>query len=268
VYNLLKDFKKVYFRRGRIAGQLEYSFLDNKSKHQNALKNYIRSENSFLGEYIESEILSKLKCFGNPFAYQNNRLFTHQLAVQCNIDVPSTIVCTQKKELISFFSHFNGNVICKGLQEGFRTGDATRFFSNYTSKVNSNFIEKLPETFFPSLFQEQLIKDFEIRIFVFGNKFFSMAIFSQINKSSNVDFRNNKDDNAIRYEPFNLPKTMEAKLLHLLKKLHIDTASIDMVLGLDGKFYFIEINPVGQYDFLSKSCNYNIDRYISQKLSE
>lgn len=47
-----------------------------------------------------------------------------------------------------------------------------------------------------------------------------------------------------------------------MKDVGLNTGPIDLIRGLDDKYYFLEINPVGQYGFISKPCNYDIDYEI------
>ncbi|MDO9254630.1 MAG: hypothetical protein Q7U54_03885 [Bacteroidales bacterium] len=53
-----------------------------------------------------------------------------------------------------------------------------------------------------------------------------------------------------------------------MKKLKLNMGSIDIIKSIEGKYYFLEINPVGQYDFVSFHCNYNIHMEIAKYLSD
>jgi glutathione synthase/RimK-type ligase-like ATP-grasp enzyme len=69
-----------------------------------------------------------------------------------------------------------------------------------------------------------------------------------------------------RYIPYQLPKSVEKKIIRLMKKLSIDSGSIDMIVDKKDKYYFLEVNTVGQYGMISAPCNYNLDNEISQYL--
>lgn len=48
--------------------------------------------------------------------------------------------------------------------------------------------------------------------------------------------------------------------------LDLNCGSIDMILGNDGLYYFLEVNPVGQFGMVSGPCNYYLERKIANFL--
>ncbi|MGE6398051.1 hypothetical protein [Chryseobacterium scophthalmum] len=116
--------------------------------------------------------------------------------------------------------------------------------------------------------QEYINKKYELRIFYLNGKFYSMAIFSQSNERTKVDFRNYDDERPNRCVPYQLPKK-ECKKLHvLMSKLNINCGSIDMIYSTQNKYVFLEVNPIGQFQWLSKNCNYDIERSIARFLND
>ena len=124
----------------------------------------------------------------------------------------------------------------------------------------------MSDSFFPSLFQEQIQKKYELRIFYIDKRFFSMAIFSQSNKKTLTDFRNYDFEKPNRNVPYKLPKHIEEKLILIMDRMSFNTGSIDMIYDLEGNYIFLEINPVGQYGMTSVPCNYNLDFEIAKSL--
>src|SRR5690606_26455882 len=102
-----------------------------------------------------------------------------QIAHNNGLKIPDSIICSSKTILIDFFNKHNGEIITKDI------GDPTFLFMKgynaYTSKIDIN---KIPDNFGISLFQELINKKFEIRIFYFNNTFYSSAIFSQSNEKT------------------------------------------------------------------------------------
>ncbi len=141
------------------------------------------------------------------------------------------------------------------------------YFFKRIPNINDKFINSLPENFFPSLFQKKIDKKFEIRSFFIDNSFFSMAIFSQSNPKTKIDFRRYDHENPNRYVPFKLPKGIENKLFHVMNKLKINSGSIDLIYSNNKEIYFLEVNPIGQFGMISFPCNYYLEKIIAQKLS-
>jgi D-alanine-D-alanine ligase-like ATP-grasp enzyme len=66
--------------------------------------------------------------------------------------------------------------------------------------------------------------------------------------------------------PITLPADVEEKLDRLFRALDLNTGSVDMIVDEEGEFVFLEINPTGQYSYVSKICNFDIDRLIAEWL--
>ena len=95
-----------------------------------------------------------------------------------------------------------------------------------------------------------------------------MAIFSQEIRTNKVDFRKYSKEIPNRYVPYDLPKTISMKLKRLMDNLKLNSGSIDLVYTKDEDYYFLEVNPVGQFAMVSEPCNYYLEKIVAQKLSE
>jgi len=124
----------------------------------------------------------------------------------------------------------------------------------------------LPDVFYPSLFQEKIEKEYEVRSFYIDGRFYSMAIFSQNDKQTKDDFRKYNFQNMNRMVPYQLDKKTELNLHKVYSMLNLDTGSADFIKGKDGKYYFLEINPTGQFGFVSFYCNYNLEKIVAKHL--
>jgi len=94
--------------------------------------------------------------------------------------------------------------------------------------------------------------------------FYSMAIFSQRNKQTSLDYRNYDMQSPNRYIPFRLPKDIKQKLVTIANTLELKFCSFDIIYEKCGEYVFIEVNPEGQIGWLSHICNYTIEREIAQ----
>jgi hypothetical protein len=103
----------------------------------------------------------------------------------------------------------------------------------------------------------------ELRIFLLNNTFYTMAIFSQNNPKTKVDFRNYDFKHPNRSVPFILPKKIEKKLLALFEKLNLNSGSADIIIDQAGRYIFLEINPIGQFGMVSSPCNYYLEKEIA-----
>ena len=95
-----------------------------------------------------------------------------------------------------------------------------------------------------------------------------MAIFSQEDEQTKVDFRNYNKSKPNRCVPYKLPDYIMKKLDLFMQRMNLDTGSIDMIYTTNKEYVFLEVNPVGQYDMVSVPCNYNLHQKIAKYLCQ
>jgi glutathione synthase/RimK-type ligase-like ATP-grasp enzyme len=109
-------------------------------------------------------------------------------------------------------------------------------------------------------------KAYEIRTFYLDGTCYSMAIFSQADPQTRVDFRRYNLDHPNRTVPYRLPETIEARIRETMDALGLVTGSLDLIRRPDGGFVFLEVNPVGQFGMVSGPCHYQLERRIAEFL--
>jgi glutathione synthase/RimK-type ligase-like ATP-grasp enzyme len=93
-----------------------------------------------------------------------------------------------------------------------------------------------------------------------------MAMFTQRNNKTSIDFRNYDLKNPPRRVPYNLPKHIEQKADNLMKELGVNTGSIDMIYTKNKEYVFLEVNPAGQFGMTAVPCNYPINKKMAEYL--
>ncbi|MEM9546151.1 MAG: grasp-with-spasm system ATP-grasp peptide maturase [Bacteroidota bacterium] len=191
---------------------------------------------------------------------------TLKLAQVHGIQIPRSIVTNSASKLLTFIDSIGCDVISKSLYEGVFFNDAESIYFFKTQLITKSVLEDIPESFFPSLFQEYIEKQYELRIFFLEGKFYSMAIFSQLDEQTKIDFRNYNETKPNRTVPYCLPSEIETKLGALMRDMNLNTGSIDMIRSKDGGYYFLEVNPTGQFGMTSFPCNYFLEKKIAEVL--
>jgi glutathione synthase/RimK-type ligase-like ATP-grasp enzyme len=113
----------------------------------------------------------------------------------------------------------------------------------------------------PFFIQEALIPKTDIRVTIIDDDVIAIKIFSL--EGINVDWRKYKGQ--IQYELFVLPEEIKEKCLALVKLLNLRFGAIDLLI-FDNDFYFIEINPTGEWSWLQKNTGFHFDELISKSL--
>jgi ATP-GRASP peptide maturase of grasp-with-spasm system len=259
------NVESVWFRRGDFSfGSVKVNDLKvegaNISKQINA---YLFTErqtfNSFFYDFLK---LSGIRILGNPVVYNTQKLSVLQLAAKHGLIIPQTFITNDAEQMRNTIQK-SGELITKAIQDNISVLTKDHLFHSRTELINESKIHEVPDRLLPSLLQENLDKAFEIRTFYLDGEFYSVAIFSQRNEKTKIDFRNYDFDNPNRKAPIKLPAAIERKLQSVLNELSLNTASIDIVYTRQGEYVFLEINPVGQYDMVGKIMNYKLDKKIA-----
>ena len=197
-----------------------------------------------------------------------NKINLLKKARDCGLNTPDTIVSSSKNS-VQNFKNTNGSIINKAINEVEIILYNEHFVDMYTKEVTDKDIKKMQKTFFPSLFQKKIDKQFEIRTFFIEDEYYSMAIFSQNDDKTKTDFRNYNLDKPNRCVPFNLPPDILNKLKKLMKIIDLNTGSIDLIVcEKTSLIYFLEVNPVGQLGMVSMNCNYYLEEKIALNLKK
>jgi hypothetical protein len=98
--------------------------------------------------------------------------------------------------------------------------------------------------FCPSIFQDLIVSDDEIRITIVGNNVFAASIGFSNREGASLDWRRSKE--ALAFERISVPETLTAQLLQMLRRLGLRYGAFDFIRrGAD--FIFVELNPAGQW---------------------
>ncbi|VXC60929.1 MULTISPECIES: grasp-with-spasm system ATP-grasp peptide maturase [Chryseobacterium] len=254
-----KDISAYWYRRSRITttfSTLEVDDIDVRNMFHEFIKEEYKSAINIIHRILEhKKHINKISD-----AFGVDKLHNLQIAEECGLQVPNTILCNNKLDLTKFYNENKKNIITKPI------GDSAVFFHNgfhlYTSKVS---LASISDKFALSLFQENVIKEFELRIFYFNNTFYSSAVLSQLYQDTKIDLKNSAKT-ANRIIPFDLPSIIQKKLRYFLEKINVNSGSIDMIYSKNKEYYFLEVNPVGQFEQVSIPCNYNLFQKIAEYL--
>jgi ATP-GRASP peptide maturase of grasp-with-spasm system len=225
----------------------------------------LRDEFKGLSHYF-FEILKGKPTLGNSFysAKDPNKATQLLIAKECGLKIPDTLITRSRSSLLSFVRNHH-KVICKNIYE-INFFHFNGSFASYTSLITEEAIEQLPESFYPSLFQEFIDKEFEVRVFYLDANLYSMAIFSSNDNKTEIDFRQYNEFKPNRNIPLQLPAEVEEKIKTFMDKCNLHTGSLDLIYTKTGEFVFLEVNPGGQFGMVSSPCNYNLEKIVAEYL--
>ena len=259
-YINLETISAVWYRRGALYFYSNIHEFDNRveSVRQQIVK-HVSSESKSLSEFIFSLLESKY-VIGNPSHYNTNKLESLYIAQTVGLKIPETLVTTKSADLKSFSNNGEIGVISKTIQSTFDIKIDDRVHSTGTVSIDDD----IDVDFYYSLFQKKINRFCEVRVFFIEYEYYPMAIFVD---DSLTDARSlSLGGHKARLVPHKLPDDVLSKLKQVMKAKKLTTGSVDLILTKEGEYYFLEVNPVGQYDYLEFNCNYPIAQTLAQKL--
>lgn len=252
----IKPIYSIWFRRTKLP-DLE---MENHFEKLYLLGDYDSLlENIYLG-------LNPKKWLSEPkYVYQSeNKLYQLKIAQSIGFNIPDTLVTSQHIMLKIFIEKHNQNVIVKPLRQG-RIKYDNEFKTIFTNKLSLNLIEHIEEyTLTPSIFQEYINKEYELRVTVVGEKVFAAKVDSQKLDETKIDWRKHKTP----FQKYSLPNEISDKCVQLTRQLNLSFGAIDIIKNMEGQYIFLEINPNGQWAWLEMEAGLKISDEIINYLTQ
>jgi len=259
------DFSKInsfWYRRGNFILNL---FTHKNTEYSNELIDHLNMEWETIFTYLHRK-LEKSHHLGSFETEHINKIEALSIAASIDIEIPQTLISNRKGNMKKFFSKVNDKCITKSISEIFSQIDdiENKILYSIISEVREeDFL--ISDNIFPTLLQERIGRQFDLRIFYLDKKCYSMAIFNTTTDDV-VDIRDCLNYAKCRTVPYKIPSELNEKICILMNKLNLNTGSLDFVVTEDNRYIFLEVNPIGQYSFLSEDCNYYIDKKIAEYL--
>lgn len=211
----LTSVKSFWFRRGGIHFQ-KILIKNCNSELTQSINTHLENEYETLKEYLVF-CLNQINKLGDYHQGNANKLISLRVAESVGLCIPSTYVSSDKSEILNFHSK-NHNVITKFIQDVIFLNPQGMLLRSTTERVSKADITKMDNIFSPSLIQTEIKKKYEIRVFYLQGECYAMAIFSQQDKQTRVDYRNYNHQCPNRMVPYILPRAIELKINRFMKK--------------------------------------------------
>jgi glutathione synthase/RimK-type ligase-like ATP-grasp enzyme len=226
------------------------------------------SNNAFNLDWIQNECQHFLE--GAMWSHQclwvnnpmSNRLASRKIvqlkhAAKLGLKVPQTLITNNPVIAQDFISKSRGQVIFKRLG----TGHGPFTMTTLVTQENIGRLETIKYS--PTIFQEYIEPYLDLRIIWIADNLFSVSINSKSGEAP-VDSRL---DSSVSFEKYDLPKSIENMLKSLMKNLELMYGAIDMRIGVDGNYYFLEVNPSGQFIYLELKTGIPLAENLSNLLA-
>ncbi|MEF9479426.1 MvdC family ATP-grasp ribosomal peptide maturase [Chryseobacterium sp. RRHN12] len=225
-------------------------------------------ERIFLNEYgsLRYNLITALENIPwiNPYENEKkvdgNKIFQLKIAQRNNLTIPKTIFSNDEEKITTFFHQYcRGKAIAKLHGVTAKTMSGENMIS--TTVIEEESLEHLSDiAYCPMIFQPYIDKEYELRIVYVDGDFFT----GKINNSENADWRVARE--GYFWSAYELPETVKANLSSMMKEMGLYIGAIDMIKGRDGAYYFLEVNPQGEWGMLQKELGFPIAERIADNL--
>jgi glutathione synthase/RimK-type ligase-like ATP-grasp enzyme len=227
-------------------------------------KSYSLEEQLYRGQwsaFIRNLIIfEKAKWVNHPVkVYQaENKLYQLKLAKKNKLDIPKTFMGNMIPKEINLERPY----IVKSLDTAlFYEKDKEMF--TYANILSGEELLNSEIQYAPIIIQECLENKTDIRVTVIGTELFAVSILED-GEQIKGDWRRTTTED-LEYKKILLPTSVETKITKLMGELGLEFGGVDLAL-VDGKYYFIEVNPTGEWGWLVSSTDLPIDKAIAENL--
>ncbi|MFJ1975494.1 ATP-grasp ribosomal peptide maturase [Streptomyces sp. NPDC087903] len=212
-------------------------------------------------------VLSALECrwVNHPTAMARAEYKPVQLAAAraCRLQIPPTLITNRPDDVRAFAAEADGAVVCKPVASPVLVEDG-QLKSVYTQRLSPSDLEDLEGIDTTAhLFQAWVSKEHEVRLTVIGERTFAAAIHAG-SEAAHEDWRS--DYGSLTYTTTTVPKQVADGMRRLMERLQLRYGAADFIVGPDGQWTFLEINPCGQWDWIQGETGLPIAEAIADEL--
>jgi hypothetical protein len=258
--DLYSQIDVFWFRRGYFKFQYIHNLFVDIPPLKRQVDRHLEEETNTLLGFV-NHIIQK-KSIGNQLNYNQNKLVALEAAAEVGFFIPETYV-SKGQRLKEIIDESDNELITKNIQDIIVLNHSNNTFTHKTVSVDDLEIN---EEFGYSLLQNRIKALYEFRVFVFLEKIYSIVCVNlNIEGVDEVDIRRRGGN---KYTVGHIPQQIKDKIFDLMRRLNLQTASLDFLIDQTGNWYFLEANPVGQFDMHRTYGHFNLYEDIVTSLIE
>jgi ATP-grasp ribosomal peptide maturase len=185
-----------------------------------------------------------------------------RVAAQCGLTVPRSLVTNVGARAREFAAEVGGVLVYKSLSTGVVT-EQNEMRIIYTSRLTAGDLDDSSIALCCHLFQKWVPKAFDVRLTVVGDRCFAVAVHAG-SFAAEIDWRSRYDD--LRYEVYETPGEVRHGVRAYLREFNLTFGAFDFSVTPDGRWWFLECNPAGQWGWLAEETGLPIAEAIADEL--
>jgi hypothetical protein len=181
----------------------------------------------------------------NATELAERKIYQLRIAGLHGLKVPPTLVSSDREALQEFVDRHH-NVICKAISHGLIRAQGQAFAVHTRAVTRSEMMETETLGGIPLLLQRRILKGVDIRVTIIGNAVFPVEVITPVDGP--VDWRANRE--GLKYRLCDLPVNVEQACRSFMRELGLLYGACDFIRTDEGEWYFLEINPAGEWAWL------------------
>lgn len=231
-------------------------------------------------EYVESEfteiilglyaLLGHAYWINNPFHTRtaHRKLLQLRTAVEVGFNVPATLVTNRPEAALGFADRIGGDLAIKSLgaiSVMQHQGDGALQYGIFTRRVSqaelAEFSDKIG--YMPTLFQQFIPKDSELRVTCIGDQVFACRIQTRDGDITSDDYR--FDTPSLQHTAVECPE-LTSRLHAYMEAFGLKFGCFDFIISKSGQTIFLECNCNGQWYWVQERTGQPIGEAIANEL--
>ncbi len=254
------EFTAVWARRGLVQTPL------GNGKDANVDFKIFKGEwnKALVGLYSSLSRIAWLNWIGHSIRSENKYL-QMKVASSAGLRVPDTIVSNDRHELLSFAALY-GDVALKLMTQEIYEVEPGKFKGFYVNKLTCRELSGFREDGEnPITLQQYIPKAYEVRYTIVGDEHLACRIESQNSEIARTDWRRYDLPNT-PHSSMNPPAAIVHKTTRLMAELGLEYGALDFIVTPSDDWYFLEVNPNGQWLWIEQLTGLDISGAITRWL--
>ncbi|VVE28535.1 hypothetical protein PIN31009_03497 [Pandoraea iniqua] len=242
-----------------------YDFVPKEQKPSEAIQKFVSDQWYSCLESLE--LLPNVRWVNPPArsSQMESKLHQLQLAAELGFNVPRTLISNIGDEIRDFCEAEGGRLVVKSLYAPLIEEPEQDFFvfSNVITAEDLHDDKSL--SIAPCIFQQAIWPKIDYRVTVIGDTVFTVRIGQSDGEHEEavLDWRTREAN--VSLEACDLPESIEHLCREFVFRAGLTFGAIDLVEHA-GQFYFLEINPNGEWGWLEKTARVPISSALCDTL--
>jgi glutathione synthase/RimK-type ligase-like ATP-grasp enzyme len=190
-----------------------------------------------------------------------NKLLQLRCAQAAGLRVPQTVISNDPDEVRGLWDACHGQLVTKMLTPVTRSMGPPSA-AVYTATLTASDLDDLDGlALSPMVFQERVDKLRELRVIYVAGRCFAGSL-----EAVNDDWRNQAAGETSPWRVDALPDDIAAPFDAVMRGLGLRFGAADFLRARDGSYYFLEVNPVGEWGMLERDLGLPIADAIAEEL--